>query len=147
MARMIADFESTIDCISSTRTQFQHHEEHEKVQSTFVSDVKILAQSIQKSGNPFDDETSELVVLFSGEITENSVTETLYQINQSGIEQYNTFVNERIINRSKPLSDPIKSNNFPLISRPTVKKSTLPTQVSSLKQDCNLFARIYIASQ
>ena len=144
---MIADFESTIDCISSTRTQFQHHKEHEKVQSTFVSDVKILAQSIQESGNPFDDETSELVVLFSEEITDNSVTETLCQINQSGIEQYNTFVNERIINRSKPLSDPIKRNNFPLISRPTVKKSTVPTQVSSLKQDCNLFARIYIASQ
>jgi len=82
MARVIVDFESTVACISSTRTQFQHHEEHEKVQSTFVSDVKKLAQSIQKSGNPFDDETSELVVLFSGEIINNSVTETLYQINQ-----------------------------------------------------------------
>ena len=105
MARVIADFESTIDCISSTRTQFQHHKEHEKVQSTFVSDVKILAQSIQESGNPFDDETSELVVLFSEEITDNSVTETLCQINQSGIEQYNTFVNERIINRSKPVAE------------------------------------------
>ena len=147
MARVIVDFESAIDCISSTRTQFQHHEEHEKVQSTFVSDVKKLAQSIQKGGNPFDDETSELVVLFSGDIIDNSVMETLYKINQSGIEQYNTFVNERIINRSKPLSDPIKKNNFPLISRPTVKKSTVPTQVSSLKQDCNLFARLYIASQ
>ena len=50
--------------------------------------------------------------------------------------------------RFRPLSDPIKRNKFQTISMPRVKaRSTVLTQVSSLKQDCNLFARLYIASQ
>ena len=42
----------------------------------------------------------------------------------------------------------LKLNNLPLFSRPPVKqKSTKQMQVSTLKSNCSLFSRLYIATQ
>jgi hypothetical protein len=55
---------------------------------------------------------------------------------------------ERLVSQTKPITDPIKRNSFPLFSRPPVReKSRSQQQLSSLKSDCSLFSRLYIASQ
>ena len=54
----------------------------------------------------------------------------------------------RLVNRTKPIADPIKRNNLSLFSRPPVrKKSKEQLHLSSIKNDCSLFSRLYIASQ
>ena len=46
------------------------------------------------------------------------------------------------------ITDPIKRNKLCLFSRPPVKeKSQKQLQLKSLKHDCSLFSRLYIASQ
>ena len=50
--------------------------------------------------------------------------------------------------QTKAIADPIKRNNLHLFSRPPVqRKSSKQLQLSSLKNDCSLFSRLYIASQ
>ena len=47
-----------------------------------------------------------------------------------------------------PIMNPIKRNNLHLFSRPPVRqKSSKELQLSSLKNKCSLFSRLYIASQ
>ena len=47
-----------------------------------------------------------------------------------------------------PIYDTIKRNNLHLFSRPPIKgKSTKQHQISSLKNNCSLFSRLYIAAQ
>ena len=55
------------------------------------------------------------------------------------------YVNERF-DQTKPITDPNKRNNLPLFSRPPVREKSR-TQLSSLKNDCSLFSRLFIASQ
>ena len=70
------------------------------------------------------------------------------EIEKLGQEQHDSYVHERLVNQTKPITDPIKRNNILLFSRPPVRdKSRTQLQVSSLKNDCSLFSRLFIASQ
>ena len=74
--------------------------------------------------------------------------DTLRPIKSLGQEQYDTYVTERLVNQTNPITDSMKRNNLPLFSRPPVReKSRAQLQLSSLKNDCSLFSRLYIASQ
>lgn len=67
---------------------------------------------------------------------------TLNQIEKFGRDEYDAFVIED--NQTKP----IKRNNLALFSRPPVQeKYKSQQQLSSLKNDCSRFSRLYIASQ
>ena len=89
-----------------------------------------------------------MLVLDSRNLADPAVIDTWRQIKSLGQEQYDTYVNERLVNQTKPITDPINRNNLPLFSRPPVRdKSRAQLQRSSLKNDCSLFSRLYIASQ
>ena len=82
------------------------------------------------------------------DIADAAVIDTVRQIEKLGEEQYDAYVKERLISQTKPISDPIKKNNLPLFSRPPVREKTkLQLQVTSLRNYCSLFSRLYIASQ
>ena len=50
--------------------------------------------------------------------------------------------------RGVPNSDMIKCNNLHVVSQPPVEgKSSKQQRISSLKNNCSLFSRLYIASQ
>ena len=87
-------------------------------------------------------------MLDSRNIVDSAVADTVRCIERIGFDQYNTYVCERLVDQTTPISDTIKRNNLYLFSRPPVKgKSQKQLQVKSLKQDCSLFSRLYIASQ
>ena len=99
-------------------------------------------------GNPFTEDSSDLLVLDSRNIADVAVANTVQQIEQLGIKQYEAYVEERLVKQSTPILDPIKCNNLHLFSQPPLKgKSNKQQQVSSLKNNCSLFSRLYIASQ
>lgn len=69
-------------------------------------------------------------------------------IDKLGQEQHELYVHEGFINQTKYITDPIKRRNLPLFSRPpSTEKTRTQLQVSSLKNDCSLFFRLFIASQ
>ncbi len=71
-------------------------------------------------GNPFAENSKDLLVLDSRDLADPAVIDTLRQIKSLGQEQYDTYVNERLVNQTKPITDPIKRNNLQLFSRPPV---------------------------
>ena len=103
---------------------------------------------IDEMGNPFSENSSDLLVLDSRNIAEAAVADTFDHIETLGHDQYETYASERLVNQMIPITDPIKRNNLHLFSRPPVRqKSSKALQLSSLKNNCSLFSRLYIASQ
>jgi len=147
MARLLNDFDMSINQAQST-PDVRHHEQRPAVQKTFLEDVKALKSTFDEYGNPFLETGSELLVLDTHDIAEKSVVDTLYHIEELGQKQYDTFVKERLVEKTKPLDDPIKKNQLHIFSTPKTRKKTKTQEViSTLKTDRNLFSRLYIGCQ
>ena len=121
MARLVSEFEASM----TTEVEVQGADHHE-VQRSF------------------------LIVLDTKEITGPAAVTILRQIEAVGKEQCNQFITERLLNRTKSLYDPIKRNKVSLfIDNFSPPKESFKTsqQLSSMKSDCALFARLYISCQ
>ena len=59
------------------------------------------------------------------------------------------IVNQRFVERSKPVTQPLKKNNLPTFT--STKKKTVSkkkkAKIGVLKEDCALFLRLYIAKE
>ena len=88
------------------------------------------------------------MAIHTKDIMDDSVVATVKIAHKIGEEQFCLFVKERFIDRSKPVTDPLKKNNLPTFSTPTKKAvSKDHAKVKLLKEDCSLFGRLYIACQ
>jgi hypothetical protein len=150
--RLITEFED--DTESYTRrdrpaSENRHHDQQPGVQSAFLKDVRALTAVIQDLGNPFLEESNDLLVLDTKCIMDDIVADTVRKVTTLGEDQYSKFVEERLSKCSKPVTDVLKKNKLPLLSRSTVK--TAPSkgklQLQAMKSDCNLFSRLYLACQ
>ena len=136
MARLIGEFE--VSTMKRKKTDFRHHEQTKHAQMTFGQDITSLTDVREEMENPFAENSKDLLVLDSRDLADPAVIDTLRHIKSLGQEQYDTYVNERLVNQTKPITDPIKRNNLPLFSRPPVReKSRAQLQRSSLKNDCS----------
>ena len=146
MARLIGEFQTSAEKKQNTETC--HHEQKQHIQSAFARDVQSLTEVFEEMGNPFLEDSEDLLVLDSRNIVHVAVSDAIKEIEQLGIDQYEAYVEERLVKQTKAIADPIKRNNLHLFSRPPVqRKSSKQLQLSSLKNDCSLFSRLYIASQ
>ena len=143
-ARMIEEFEGD----STATDKYDHYEQKKGVQNAFVKDVVNMISSFEELGNPFKEEGPHLMALHTKDIMDDSVIATVSNARKLGGDQFNTFLKERLVDRSKPVSDPLKKNNLPTLD--ALKKKNLSkdkAKVGVLKEDCSLFARLYIACQ
>ena len=99
-------------------------------------------------GNPFEEDSKDLLVLDTKDIMGDGVVQTVQNVVIIGQKQYDTFVKERFEDRTKPVTETIKKNKLPLLHEPLERTPTKEAQrVASLKSDCALFSRLYIACQ
>ena len=78
-------------------------------------------------GNPFSESSSDLLVLDSRNIADSAVADTVFQIENLSLDQYETYMNEWLVTQTVPVSDPIKKSNLHLFS-------WLPVEEKSSKQ-------------
>ena len=152
IARVISEFESTQEPTKLSADQMekdvQHHEEVKGVQEAFAKEVKNLCSTIEEMGNPFKESSEGLLVLDTRDILDPSIAVTIKNIVKNGKQQYEKFVEERLEKRCKSILDPIKSNKNYLFSCPPAKiASKEKQQIAALKQNCSLFAQLYVSCQ
>ena len=147
IARIVNEFEDEIKRASKNDINTNHHEEHRSFQEKSFKDVKALVASMEDLGNPFMEESKELSVLDTKEIASSEALTTLREIEQIGKQQSDNFTKECLVQRTKSLYDPIKKNKLYPFSTPSPKKCNTSQQVSSVKSNCALFARLYISCQ
>ena len=81
---------------------------------------------MEKMGNPFSESSSDLLVLDSRNIADSAVADTVFQIEKLGLEQCETYMNERLVTQTVTISDPIKRNNVHLFSWPPLHLFSWP---------------------
>ena len=151
MARVIGEFEGSVESIKQKQSKgpdVKHHEQVRSVQETFAKEVKSLCHTIEEMGSPFDEQTGDLLVLDTKDIVGNDVISSVRNIQNLGKEEYNTFEETRLVKRTKSLFSPLKRNKVPLFSRPqAVTPSREKQEIASLKKTCELFSRLYVSCQ
>ena len=126
----------------------RHHEQVPSVQKAFAKDVKSLIRVIEQMGNPFCEDSADLLVLDTKEIVPKCVVEAVSGAKMKGQSMYDKYVEERLNKRSKPITDTIQRCNLSLFGTPEKRQSRKTgNQVADLKSDCRLFSRLYIACQ
>ena len=145
LSRMVQEFEGGN---SSKEENVTHHEQKPAVQNAFSKDVLNTVSSYEELGKPFLEEGENLMAIHTKDIMDDAVVRTVRNARKIGEEQFNLFIKERFIDRSKPVTYPLKKNNLPTLSTPNKKiVSKDKAKVEVLKEDCSLFSRLYIACQ
>ena len=92
IARMVSELEEKPEA-----SQHLHHEQHRRVQETFLKEVKSVVAVFENMGNPFLENSEDLMVLDTRDIMDASVGETVRNTEMLGKEQFEEFVDERLI--------------------------------------------------
>ncbi len=103
--------------------------------------------AIEKMGNPFSDDSSDLVTLHTNVIMPEKVVNVIKTAEEMGAEQYQAFTEERLGGTSKSLYDTIHKNNLPLFKSGQKKNTRSSTKNTTMKSDVRLFSRMYISCQ
>lgn len=146
MARLINSFEDQYLPSCETKNEFQHHSEFKTNQELFVTHVRDLLAQFEEYGNPFEAEHSGLVTLVTkfkfDEIPQTTVKTAL----EIGKKQFTEFLTARLEMQSSNFCDAVKSNNFRIFKeKPPAKVSKAAQKYKLIKNDCQLFSRLYIA--
>ena len=141
ISRMIQEFEC-----NSIHSLTSHHDQSHNSQVTFKKDVEALVDAFCDLGNPFLEDSGDLMTLDTKDIMDEEVVKSIRNAQNIGQEQYTLFVQERLHNQKKNISDPIKKNKLLLFSKKKTQ-SRMDPQVVALKEDRSLFGRLYVASQ
>ena len=101
-----------------------------------------------RHGNPFKEVSEDPLVLDTRDILDQSVAVNVKRIVKGGKKQYETFVTESLEKRSKSVLDSIKTNKNYLFGCPPAKTALKEKQqIATLKQNCSLFAQLYVSCQ
>ena len=144
-ARLVEEFEEGYDDDSSDSGG--HHEQTKSVQDKFVKDVHSLVITIEEMGNPFVEESGDLLNLNSEVVMPEKVVKAMQSKYATGVTKYDTFIEERFKSGSKSLSETIPRNSLLVFSKPGVDNPKGAGKLPGLKNDRGLFSRLYIASQ
>ena len=107
-----------------------------------------IVSAIEDMGNPFEEDSTDLLVLDSKEIMDDTVVKAVREVLSIGKDQYKAFVKERFQERTKPITEAIKKNKLPLfkLQQQQQQQQRNPTKdkqkVAALKNDCALFSRV-----
>jgi hypothetical protein len=107
-----------------------------------------MVATFQELGNPFTEDSKDLIVLDTKEVMGENAATSLQTVKAIGQSQYDTYVAERLEKRVTPVSDIIPRNNMTLFHKTSPsKQSRTSHQIRTLKSNCELFGRMYISCQ
>lgn len=143
VSRLIQEFENQS---FETKSTTKHHEDVECMQKDFKEKVRSLKKVILEMGNPFEEDSTDLLVLDTHEIVDSNVSKSLKALETLGKKQFAEF-KEQLKTPSR-FYEPIRKNKVPLFSRkskPVISKDK--EKMQTMKDDYNLFSRLFISCQ
>ena len=116
-------------------------------QANFQSDVLALTEAFEELGNPFLEDSGDLIDLDQSIIMPQEVINNIRNIYSTGEKQYQEYIDKRITSQENAFTATIKRNNLTLfkyaVNPPTQSKS----KASCLKQQQTLVTQILLAMQ
>ena len=88
----------------------KHHEQSNSRQQLFCVQVLNLVKVFHTMGNPFKEETKDLMVLDTHDILDEDAIKSVSTIETLGLNQFNDFLSNRLKTKEMSVFDPIKRN-------------------------------------
>ena len=144
IARVVSSFNNEED---KDQEDLFHHEDTDSHEKRFRKNVLSFKTAFDELGNPFE-EGDILINVVSKHIMNESAATSVRVAYATGKKQYDEYLNDRLVTGKVSIYAPISKNKLPLFR----EKNTLTTtkaklQIVSLKQDCKLFASLYVSCQ
>ena len=94
VARLIEEFQDSKQDRPQTT---KHHDQLSSVQTAFLKDVQSMIKVMEEFGNPFEEDSQDLLVLDTKEVAPPLAVDTLRRSRKVGQVQYDNFVRERLV--------------------------------------------------
>lgn len=108
--------------------------------------VHSLVDVFEKYGNPFTEESQDLILSDSRDKVGYYVTETISNIQRIEKEQFQAFLSNWLISKEESLYNPFKENKFSIFSTPKRRKGdSQKNEITILGKSFQLFAQLYIS--
>ena len=133
LARVVNGFEQVMKPDAEKGpSALKHHEEQDSFQASFSKGVKDLVSVFEDLGNPFTDDSGQLVVLDTKEIADQEAVNRMQGIKAIGDEESKRFMEECLIKATTSLYNPIKKKTAHFLSNPTREnnKSTATSRIT-----------------
>ncbi|CAG9821995.1 unnamed protein product [Phaedon cochleariae] len=118
-----------------------HHEQTKSYQSRFADHFAALKDAFLTYENPFSVQGTELVAIDSSVVVGTDAVQTLYDAVEKSESMYKSFVDERLVEKSRSLYDPIRKCMTKIF---THQKKTATSPMKALKSDVQLYSRLFI---
>jgi hypothetical protein len=122
----------------------KHHEQSPSVQKAFAEMVKSMSRVLKEMGNPFQEESSDLLALDTKNIADPTLAELVGTHYDRGRQQFLSFMEGLETEDTSSFYQPIAKNNVAFFKQ---EKSLGSSKEKELKDDCQLFARLFISCQ
>ena len=136
---MIEEFE-TMNSLPEFGSVLEHHDSNLSAQKHFITDVEGMYDALAELGNPFLDDSADLYALDTKLVPGQQAIKNLYALENIGKEQFKTYMDKRVLNNYKPISDTITKNNLQIFKCPEARKvSKKDAQLKAARSDAALF--------
>ena len=147
VAALIEDFKDAHQ-LMARRDEVRRHDQTASVQNAFRKVVCSFVNVMEELGNPFEEESEDLLVLDSKEIADPSAVEAVKKAQKINQQQFQTFTKECFVERTKLIDDTIHRNRLKVFVGSTTKTASKEKQqLTSMKSNVELFSRLYISCQ
>ena len=135
-------------CKEKEATVASHHEDTDDYERRFRKDVLSLVNVFDEYGNPFKEKIKDrLLQVVSKTLMDEESSRVVKTALETGTQQYQKFVNERLHQKKASLYAIISRNKFKIFHDRILSVSKDKSTINSLKADRRLFSRLYIACQ
>ena len=140
----VSRFISRYDCFSGLKdanAPKKHHEDNVKAQQEFFKNVNRLVDVLLDFGNPFQEESPDLLSLDTKDIAHPDRAKLITTHHKRGKEKLQTFINQM---EKGSFYKPIKKNDIAFLKQQQAESAS---KEKTLKEDCQLFSRLFISCQ
>ncbi|KAJ8402462.1 hypothetical protein AAFF_G00369510 [Aldrovandia affinis] len=122
-----------------------HHEETERAQRVFFENVEKLSQAMKDMGNPFQEESRDLLSLDTKDIAHHTAAELIGTHLEKCKVRFQEFMKGLEGEEESTFYEPIKKNRVDFFRQ--VPASVDSSKQKVLKEDCQLFSKLFISCQ
>ena len=97
---MIKEFENVVP----SSKFLGNHEQKPSTQTAFKKDVLSVVSEFKELGNPSGEKSDELIAVHTRDVMDSAVVDMVQKVLQIGKSQYDSYVQERLIDRSKRIT-------------------------------------------
>ena len=149
VARSVRDFEASLryNLETSLSEQTKHHEQTQAHKSIFSKNVNDLVSAFQQVGNPFLEESKDLIALGSKNIANQNAVDNMREFAESGAKQFNEFFNDCLKEKKTSIYEIIKKNKFAIFTQPSKRKKASNMDITILKKTSTFLATLHRLSK